>query len=88
MAARANALIAAAQASDATAELLRFVREGDAIEGHAFGDAEPVEKLAEAALLAAEIEYDGLGDPCWAEEREIVGEFIAACRRFIEGWAG
>ena len=81
------AIIAASQANEAVAELLRFAREGDA--GNFPFDNEPVEKLAEAALLAAEIETAGYeGMPAWAGEREMLGQFIAACRRFIEGWAG
>lgn len=85
---RNTALIAAAQASDALAEILRFVREGDAIGIHPFGEAEPVGKLAEALALIGAIELEAYAGPAWAEEREHLGQMVAAARRFIDGWVG
>lgn len=81
-----HALIAAAQASDGLAELLRFLREGDAFLGSPFGEVEPACKFAEAALLCAEMDYDSphLDD----DERTALGDFIAACRAFIDDWVG
>ncbi|GGZ02429.1 hypothetical protein [Novosphingobium colocasiae] len=88
MTAPANALIAAAQASEAVAELLRFHREGPNWPAP-FGDIEVTCKLAEALKLAAEIERDSLHDgAAFDEEREALGQLIHACGNFIEGWAG
>lgn len=84
------AVVAAAQASDAVSELLRYAREGEAMEGWPFGEAEPVKKLAEAIAVAGEIELDGMNvkAAAWQEDREMLGQLIAAARRFIEGWEG
>lgn len=76
---QALAVAAAHQASDAVCELLRFAREGYAIESssgerHAF-DNDVVEKLLDAAKLAMEI--DGQTDTS-------IYDYI--CRE-IEGWA-
>ena len=49
------AIVAAAQASEATVELLRFTREGPFSERAAFGD-DVVAKLAEALKLAIDID--------------------------------
>ena len=80
------ALIAACQASDAIAEVLRFVKEGPAYDTSPFND-DPVAKLAEATLAIAQIE----ANTCQVideDEREALGQLAAACAKFIEGWAG
>lgn len=80
------AIIAAAQASEACTELLRYAREGGFSDRHAFGDAEPAEKLAEALKLAIEIE---LGDePVGIDDRVKLNELHGVLTDFIEGWAG
>lgn len=82
------AIIAAAQASEATTELLRFLSEGPANEGAAFGDAEPAEKLAEALKLTIEIQLTHMPEAPWVQEcREGLNQLLGACTRFIEGWA-
>ncbi len=75
---RAMAAIAAQQAIEASAELLRFAREGEALGGLFMSEA--TEQLADAARMAAMIEQDGNSD----EER---GQMIAALEKFLEGWA-
>lgn len=50
---RDRAVAAASQASEATAELLRFAREGEDLSG-TFGEIEVVEKLLDAAKMAIE----------------------------------
>lgn len=79
-------LIAAAQAGEALVELLRYSREGAAYSSAPFTN-EPVQKLVEAALLAARIELAEEQTQA-EEERESLGQLAAACARFIEGWAG
>lgn len=80
------AIVAAAQASEATAELLRYAREGADSERRAYGEAEPVEMLAEALKLAIEIQ---LGDkPIATDERAKLDGLHATLTDFIEGWAG
>lgn len=89
MTSRTNtALIAAAQASEAVAELLRFCREGNATDGHPFGDAGPVEKLAEALALTGELALRSLTHPREAEYREAIGQLVHAARNFIVDWVG
>jgi hypothetical protein len=76
---RSIALAAAHQATEAASELLRFAREGNAVElsngrSHAF-DIEVIEKLLDATKLAMEI--DGKDDqPIYSD-----------ISREIEGWA-
>lgn len=82
------ALIAAQQATEATAELLRFHTEGPQAD-NAFGDVDVTQKLAEALLHAARIEQDLAGaHELDAEYRSELGQIAAACARFIEGWVG
>ncbi len=82
------AIVAAQQATEAVAELLRFHREGAFSERSAFAE-EVVGKLAEALNLAMEIE----GDPeqsgylDW-EEVEWFRKLKQAVTAFISGWAG
>lgn len=83
---RRPALIAATQAAEAVAELLRFAAEGPGHAGGPFGEFEVVAKLAEALALAAQIEREALSQ-C-EEYCHDLGQLIAAARRFIEGWAG
>lgn len=82
------AIIAAAQATEATAELLRFAREGAYSDAAPF-DEEVVCKLAEALKLAIGIEGDP-GDRSYLDpdEHELLGQLEAALARFVEGWAG
>lgn len=81
-------LIAAAQASEATTELLRFYREGPAND-LAFGEIEVVEKLCEALGISIDIH---LGEPGAAQHEgdqiEDLKCLRAACARYIAGWAG
>lgn len=72
---RSLAIAAAAQAADATAELLRFAREGDGLHGRF--ETEPVNQLLDAAKLAMEAEES------FDEER---GQVYAAICRYLEGW--
>ena len=82
-----NPVIAAAQASEAVTELLRFHREGPA--GHtAFGDVEVCEKLAEALCLAIAIHVGEGGLAPDPEERELLDRLRAACAAYLAGWAG
>jgi hypothetical protein len=79
------AIIAAAQASEACTELLRYAREGAVNERRSF-DNEPIEKLAEALKLAIEIE---LGDePVGIDDRAKLNELHGVLTDFIEGWGG
>jgi len=82
------ALIAAAQAAEAVAELLRFASEGSAND-RPFGDIEVVEKLAEALLHAGRIEVDHIASlPGCAEEAYAVSSLTNACANHIEDWVG
>jgi hypothetical protein len=82
------ALVAATQANEAVAELLRFHTEGPHAHS-AFGDSDIVEKLAEALLHAGRIHLDHLGDGGHMREyRDEIGQLCAACAMFIDGWAG
>jgi len=84
------ALIAAGQASEAAAELIRLARDGTYGDGNSpFCDEEVVGKLAEALKLTIQLQ----GDPNKCrfldeEERELVGQLSAALTRFLEGWVG
>lgn len=75
------AIAAAAQAADATAELLVFAREGP-LTAHGNFNNEPVEKLADACKLAIEVEQaSGASD----DDRD---QLYAALVRYLEGWVG
>jgi hypothetical protein len=83
-----DALIAATQASEAVAELLRYTREGPNWPAP-FGDMEVTCKLAEALKLAAQIELEGIESTALLhEQRDELGQIISACARYIDGWAG
>jgi hypothetical protein len=79
------AIIAAAQATEATAELLRFAREGGVSDASAF-DTEVTAKLAEALKLAIDIE----GEAAFLDDEEgaLRNQLANALSRFIEGWVG
>lgn len=89
----APALIAAACTSEATTELLRYAREGQA-DDTAFGDIEVVEKLAEALRIAIDLHCAArrlILHPAklWdTDEIEELRCLRAACAGFIDGWAG
>ena len=75
-----TALAAAAQASDALAELIRYAREG-ANHPSPFGQVEVIELLADATKMAIEIAWKEGDDD---EERQ---QLAAALARYLEGWA-
>lgn len=85
---RDRALAAAASATDAVAELVRYTREGPQHRRPPFGDVEVVELLADALKMVLEVENaelgDDLGHPDDAEQRN---QLLAAVSRFLEGWA-
>lgn len=83
------ALIAAHSASAALAELLRFAREGNTSLGHPFDDVNAVAQLAEAAAIMAEIEQEDLREreEGWADDIEMLGQLVAACRKFLVDWS-
>ena len=74
------ALAAASQATEATAELIRFVHEGPQLRA-AFAD-DTIEKLADALKLALEVEHQaGASD----SERD---QLHAAVCCYLDGWVG
>jgi hypothetical protein len=83
------ALEAAVQSSRATAELLRFAREGEYSTSFAF-DTEVTASLAAALLLAVGLETPRL--PALIKqfgshgEPELVADLTNALRRFLAGW--
>ena len=80
-----TALAAASQATEASAELIRFAREGASWPGP-FGEVEVIEKLADALKLALEVERDaGTADAITIEDR---GQLYAAVSRYLERWVG
>ncbi|PHQ62850.1 MAG: hypothetical protein COC10_09345 [Sphingobium sp.] len=82
------AIIAAAQATEATGELLRFIREGAYSERSAF-DVEVVGKLAESLKLALDIEGEpGSGSYLDDEEKALLANLRASVANFLEGWVG
>ncbi|MBV2147916.1 hypothetical protein KRZ98_06375 [Sphingobium sp. AS12] len=83
-----SAIVAAAQASEAVSELLRFAREGNYTEASPFND-EVVAKLAEALKLAIGID-DTPHKSCWLDANELAlfANLRAAAVAFLEGWAG
>lgn len=83
-----TATVAAAQATEATAELLRFAREGAHSARAPFGE-EVVGKLAEALGLALEIEGEPLETSILDEnERALLANLKTAVAAFINGWFG
>lgn len=81
------AIVAAAQASEACTELLRYVREGEVSSGTSFTD-DVVGKLAEALKLSIEIEGRDPDTLIDDEQGIALAELMSSLSRFIEGWAG
>lgn len=81
------AIVAAAQASEATTELLRYVREGEVSVSTSFND-DVVGKLAEALNLAIDIEGRDPDTLIDDEQGISLAELKSSLARFIEGWAG
>jgi hypothetical protein len=74
-------LLAAQQATAASAELLRFAADQNTIE---LLGQETVELLADALKLALELTRE-LGEPDPDGDR---GQLLAACVKFLDGWVG
>jgi hypothetical protein len=82
------ALSAAVQASAATAEPIRFAKEGPNWPAP-FGDVELVELLADALKMALEVEFAETGDDRGdRDEAQMRNQLLGACVRFLDGWAG
>lgn len=82
------AMLAAAQAAEATVELIRFGREGAYTTRSPFAE-EVTGKLAEALKLAIEIEGGPEGTGCLDEdERQLVRDLYTSVTAFIAGWVG
>ncbi|MFY9351662.1 MAG: hypothetical protein WBL20_07810 [Sphingobium sp.] len=82
------AIVAASQASEATAELLRFIRQGAYSERAPF-DVEVTGKLAEALKLSIDIEGDPAPDSILDDdERKLLTDLRDALVAFLEGWVG
>jgi hypothetical protein len=80
-----TALVAAAQASEALAEILRFMSEGRALPSWAFDpERNTVSLLAEALRSVAEIEIEDCVGEVWADDRQDLERLIGACTRFLE----
>jgi hypothetical protein len=83
------AIVAASQATEATAELLRYAREGAATNRAAFTE-EVVGKLAEALKLAIEIDADavlpGPNSTLDPDEQALFVNLRGAAEAFIDGW--
>lgn len=78
-----DSLIAATQAVEAGAELLRFHAEGPRC-NMPFADDDLVAKLAGACMLAARIEGDHAAEqPAYADYNSSLGQLAAACARFL-----
>lgn len=77
------ALVAAQQLIEGSAELLAFHREGYAGGTYPF-ETELVSNLTEALAAVATIELASLVSDTESEQREMLGQLIAACRRYIE----
>ncbi|CAN7374360.1 hypothetical protein LJR231_002243 [Phyllobacterium sp. LjRoot231] len=72
------ALSAASQAADATAELVRFAIEGEALNG--FFETDLVEQLLDAAKITMELSQEHLRD-------EGKSEVYGAIAKFLEAYA-
>ena len=84
------AILAAAQATEATVELLRFAREGANNDRNAFDlEYDPIARLAEALKLALEIEDHPRPDTYLdADELALLENLKAATTAFVAGWMG
>jgi hypothetical protein len=85
------ALAAAANATEATAELIRFAREGAWRDDNPFED-EVCGKLADALKLAFEIEREPIFNPVtqpedFAAEKALRDNLITSLTAYLEGWA-
>ncbi|MDC7808825.1 hypothetical protein [Sphingomonas koreensis] len=81
---RCLALAAAAQANEATAELLGCAREGPRGSFNSPFDVEVIEKLADATKMAIEAGAHAGGLDIDADTNQLLGALI----RYLEGWAG
>lgn len=85
------AIVAASQAAEAVAELLRYAREGAASTHGAFAE-EVVGKLAEAIKLAIEIDAEALlpgpATTLQADELELFVNLRHAVDALLDGWVG
>jgi hypothetical protein len=81
---RQLALAAADQAANGLTEMTRFAREGEWFSGTFHPDAEPVERLLDAAKLAIELRVAVEGDEILKDE---LGQVYGAICNFLEGWA-
>lgn len=84
-----KALAASADAAEATAELIRFAREGDGLGGMAFY-VEVAVHLAAALQAALEIELPRLTDSEFEDptaEREAAQQLLGALGTFMAVWA-
>ena len=85
------AIVAASQAAEAVAELLRYAREGAASTHAAFAE-EVVGKLAEAIKLAIEIDAEALlpgpAATLQADELELFVNLRHAADALLDGWVG
>jgi hypothetical protein len=83
------AIVAASQASEALAELLRFISDGAHNERSPFGETDVVAKLAEALKLSLDIEGHPRPDTYLdADELALLSGLKDATDAFLEGWAG
>jgi len=79
------ALAAAHAASAATAELLRYAREGDAATNFAI-EPETVQQLCEALKLTIDVDIDGVR-ATHPPGAALLDKLHAACTGFLEDWA-
>jgi hypothetical protein len=83
------AIIAASQASDATAELLRYISEGPYSDRTPFGETDVVAKLAEALNLSLDLEGEPRPDTHLDDdELALLANLKIAVSSFIAGWVG
>jgi hypothetical protein len=82
LALRELAIAGADQASIGASGLLTYVKEGDCSLQSAFPE-DTIEKLADALKIALEIDLQ-----LYTDQEGEKGQMLAACVRFLEGWAG
>ena len=82
-----HALFGAAQASEATTELLRYATEGAAFATAPFSESDPVAQLADATAHAGRVAIQSW-ETLTAEERDTLGQLVTACERFLSDWRG
>ena len=81
---REMALTAVAAAGAAITDLVQIVRDADADPAAALQMHETVENLADALQCVTGIEYGGAKD---TERRRMLGDLLAACNEFLDGWS-